>query len=220
MPQPLSRVKTIKFSVWGTIAFRNRPDLAISITEIIGQWAETELRFAGLLAVLLKSEMPTGMAMYLSLSGAEARRAVLDGAAEKVLSQEERALYFKTMKAIKPVRDRRNEFAHGVWGFCDELPDALLWAKPEHRIARDIAMHEARLAKDHEALKNLATSQMPEIMVYRRSDLSTDFQRALHANMCVWSLTKVISKDSDIDEALQRLLASPLLQALDANQRR
>jgi hypothetical protein len=127
MPQPLSKVKSIKFSIWGTIAMSERPLLALAITQVIAAWAETELRLAGLLAIFLKSEMPTGMSMYLNLTSAESRRAVLNGAAQKALTAEKYELYSKTMRAIKPVRDRRNEFAHGIWGFCHELPDALLW---------------------------------------------------------------------------------------------
>ena len=118
MPQPLSKVKPIKFSIWGTIAMSERPLLAIAITQVIAAWAETELRFAGLLAIFLKSEMPTGMSMYLNLTSAESRRAVLNGAAQKALTEEKYELYSKTMRAIKPVRDRRNELLTAFGAFA------------------------------------------------------------------------------------------------------
>jgi hypothetical protein len=68
------------------------------------------------------------------LSSAEARRSVLDTAAKQSLSDDDYALFSLTMKALKPARDRRNDFAHGIWGTADELPDALLWISADDHI--------------------------------------------------------------------------------------
>jgi hypothetical protein len=221
MPQPLSKVRTSKFSRWGTIVMRSRPQLALLVVEIVAAWAETEAQLVQLLSTLLKSEKAVGMSMYLNVSGAEARRAMLDGAAEKSLSAEDHALYSKTMKAIRPVRNRRNEFAHGIWGNCDELPEALLWAKAEARLAHDIAIHEARLAGDNDKVAKLAKSQMPGIMVFRGKDLQRDYKNAFLAIACVMDLNGAIDHSrKNSAEMRQQLLRSPLLRGLGDNPHR
>lgn len=78
--------------------------------------------------------------MYLRLNNAEARRSVLDAAASTTLSTDDYTLFALTMKAIKPIRDRRNDFAHGFWGITAELPDALLWVSADDHIAYDVAL--------------------------------------------------------------------------------
>lgn len=222
MPQPISRFPKIKGSIWGgAVTMKERPLLATQVAIVISTWAETELRLANLLSAMLRSEKPIGMSMYLNLTGADARRALLDGAARKALSEDDYKLFLKMMKAIRPVRERRNEFAHGVWGFTFDMPNALLWVRPDHHIARDIAMHEARESGDYETLKRLATSLNPEIMVYRQADLVADVDRGRFANNCVWQFSDAVTKPQpESDEMRKKLLSSPLLRALDANQSR
>lgn len=139
MPQLLSRSRRVSNSTWGPIAMLMRPDEAATIARVIASWTQTEIRLARILSFLLKTERPVGLAMFMSVTGGEAQRAMLDAAAKTALDGQDYSLFAMTMKAIRPIRTRRNEYAHGVWGYAEELPNSLLWTS-----AQDHLKHELR----------------------------------------------------------------------------
>jgi hypothetical protein len=149
MPQPLNRVKKLQSMGWGPGAFAEHPALAAYVLQCIARWTQTEISLGRLLAVTIGLEPDSAFAavqMYLRLTNAESRRSVLTAAAEAMLSKDDYALFERTMKAIAPVRARRNDFAHGMWGYSSELKDALLWVGGDDYIAYDTIMAGATRA--------------------------------------------------------------------------
>ncbi len=71
------------------------------------------------------------MAMYEALSGGEARRAALEGAAKAALPEDDFLLFKAVEKVLGPARRIRNNFAHHIWGTTTEIPDALLLIDPK-----------------------------------------------------------------------------------------
>lgn len=214
MPQPLSKVRPIRQSVWMANSISHRPELANMVMEAIASWSLTELYLGETLSHFLGADPHIGLAMYLSISSAEARRAALDGAARAALSDDDLALFNRVLKAIKPVRDRRNDFAHGCWGYSSELPNALLWAD-----AKDMIVHDARLMKPRKGDKPIVVpaSGLPEsTMVYRAADLKGDLSDAHHAHNCAFLLLSGLSfGGATRDRTLKELSRSPLLRRLD-----
>jgi hypothetical protein len=102
--------------------------------ESIACWAHVDVGLGGLLANLLKLDAGIGIAMFFGLSGGETRRSALEAAARKALNSDDFALFARVSRAINSARDRRNNFAHGLWGVSDELPDALLWINPDDHL--------------------------------------------------------------------------------------
>jgi hypothetical protein len=207
MPQPLSRVKKITTRSGGPAMILQRPELAALVAAVLTSWSHTEAAFGRFLAICLHTDSSAGVAMYLSLSGAEARRSALSAAAHKTLPPDKIELFELVTKAIRPVRDRRNDFAHGLWSYSDELPDALLWESADDEI------------ENFEKIQKRSGSTGTKIMVYTKADLLRDLKDAQQAPACAHQLGILVNPAHAAlhDETLKRLLASPLLKKLGAN---
>jgi hypothetical protein len=218
MPQPLSRVKKLSVMGWGPGAFAEHPKLATYILQCIARWTQTEIGLGNLLAIILGLQPEAAFAavqMYLRLTSAEARRAVLSAAAEAMLEKNDHALYEQVMKAIAPIRARRNDFAHGMWGYSSEIKDALLWDGGDDYLAFQTVMAGAT-RKGQTLLTSVGTAydqHQSAIMVYRQSDLKTDMNRTMQAMLAVAYLGEVLHPyEKERDAKRQKLLALPLFQ--------
>jgi hypothetical protein len=203
------------------------------IIEAIACVAQMDINLGQLLAKLLKADASVGMSMYFELSGSEARKAALKGAAKKALRPEDNKLLDKVMRAIKPARDRRNDFAHGVWGISEELPDALLWTNPDDYIAHDLVYKEwVRSLKPGDLVTETERVPMhsPRVQVYRQNDLHGDLEEAREVGNCAYYLRLALDPDARLASApddpqahgaqmRQTLARSPLLQRLIPIQR-
>ncbi|MGA8652635.1 MAG: hypothetical protein WB677_18840 [Xanthobacteraceae bacterium] len=203
---------------WGPGAFAAQPKLANYVLQCIARWTQTEIALGKLLAILLGLQPESAFAavqMYLHLTNAEARRSVLSAAAEAMLDKDDHTLYEQVMKAIAPVRARRNDFAHGMWGASSELKDALLWIGGDDYIAYQTIMTGA-IRKGETILSSAGmahSKHQSAIMVYRQSDLKADMERAMQAMLAVSYLTDALHPYGKERDAMRRkLLALPLLQ--------
>lgn len=170
MAQPLSRVKKLtKGRRGGPFAILGRPNLAPYVVGVISAWSHTEVALGRILANSLHAESSVGLQMYLSLIGGSQRRAVLRAAAESALTGQHLALFTVMMKAIKPIGERRNDFAHGLWGIADELPDALLWDGADTNL------------EDYERGLKQSGIQSDETLVYREADFKRCITEAQEA---------------------------------------
>lgn len=133
MPNPLSRVvKGRPFFFLSFDALFDEPELALEVMAVINTWAYCEFEMAHWLAELLRTDSRVAYGMLNALSGGEARRAVLDGAAKTALSKGDFALYESVERQVRASRRLRNRFAHGLWGTLPiELPQHLLLIQPE-----------------------------------------------------------------------------------------
>jgi len=154
----------------GPFIILERPALAPYVIGVITAWSHTEVALGRILAHILHTESSVGLQMYLSLVGGAQRRAVLRGAAERGLTGKDLSLFNVVMKAIKPIGERRNDFAHGLWGIAEELPDALLWDSADTDL------------EDYEKGLKQSGLQSDDTLVYRENDLircKTDAQEAV-----------------------------------------
>jgi hypothetical protein len=222
VPQPLKRVKNVSSTTWGPGVLQERPQLAALIMHCIASWSQTEVALGTLLAYLLELQEASAFAavqMYLRLNSAEARRSVLDGAAKSMLSTENYGLFALTMKAITPVRSRRNDFAHGVWGIAREIIDGLLWVSADDHLAYDCVSSGATPRSSGPGLLSSVfeahDKHLDSIQVYRLQDLTVDAQRANDASLAVkllgWSLHP-FEQPAGRDARRQELLSLRLIQ--------
>ncbi|MGA2412666.1 MAG: hypothetical protein ABSG46_20075, partial [Candidatus Binataceae bacterium] len=221
MPQPLLRVKDAHALTWGAGVLEDRPTLASIILNCIATWSQTEITLGSLLAGILHAENGfAAVQMYLRLTSADARRSILDAAAHSMLNADSYKLFTLTMKAIKPVRERRNDFAHGIWGIAAEIPDALLWIAPDDKLAYEAAWQGAipkhgkpgilaPFLQAHEAHREA-------IYVYRKSDLDADVARATDAALAAMYLTQTLNSAAGAQQSATRqlLLGVPLIQGV------
>jgi hypothetical protein len=210
----------------GSHALQVYPRLAAQIVRYIAIWSQTEIELGGVLALVLRLEQATAFAavqMYLRLTSADARRSVLDAAAQSMLAEVDYGLFSLVMKALRPIRARRNDFAHGYWGLTPELENALLWVGADDYIAYNAVMSGAvpqnpgflgsqtMLGAAADAWQRHKDS----IMVYRQADLENEVEQAEQGALAVHALIGALHPyEKERDAKRQGLLNLRLIQAV------
>ncbi len=132
------------------------PDLMAAPMSVISYWAEAETSLALLLCRFLDADIAIGVAMYGALRGSESRYAVVLGAARQALKTEDFNLLSAVISVTKASRDRRNEFAHHIWGVApNEFPDHLFLVAPTDWIKHRATKPGKKVFRDLEELKPL-----------------------------------------------------------------
>jgi hypothetical protein len=114
MPQPLRRWSND--IVFNASALDARPQLAPYIAKVTTSWAEIEVAVGLLLATMLATEMRTGVAMYLALTGSAAQDKVLAATADVSLPPELKAEFTELMRRVRKRGEERNKVVHALWG--------------------------------------------------------------------------------------------------------
>ena len=143
VPQRLSQVDPRASAHFDPGALLSQPQLAAYPMTVIARWADIDKTLAELLPLMLKSpDLTVGMAMFQALVSGEAKRAALMAAAAEALrgNADDHNLFLAVLRTIKGSRDRRNEFAHHLWGVARELPDALLLVDPKDWVKHSTAL--------------------------------------------------------------------------------
>ena len=130
-PQPLSRVVRGDTLMRIDRVFQERPGLHGYVAEVVRLGALIDYTWSLVLIGLLKADRRTGVAMYQALTSAEAKRAALVAAATSRLQADDVMLFKACLRAGEAVRRVRNNFAHRIWAYSQDVPDALLLCDPE-----------------------------------------------------------------------------------------
>ncbi|MDE2462647.1 MAG: hypothetical protein KGO02_02885 [Alphaproteobacteria bacterium] len=120
------------------------------------------------------------MAMYEALSGGEARRAAIMGAASVALPEEDFLLFQAVDKVLTPSRRVRNKFAHHIWGASTELPNRLLLIDPE--ALREFEVQKA--GEKYGVQPEYDPFDRSRILVWKRADLE-EVRTAAHAGLVI-----------------------------------
>lgn len=143
MPQPLKRwIDGIQFS---SEAISKRPLIASGIAKVAAAWSQVDVELGILLAIILRTEASTGIAMYLALSGSPAQRSTISAAAEH--AQLPLELLDRLGTVLNSVRTRgreRNNVVHALWSVHPEKEHLLINCPPEN-IVRAIADSAIRM---------------------------------------------------------------------------
>jgi hypothetical protein len=215
MPQPLSRVKRdaeIEIGPGGLLA---HPNFAVMVTQVISAWSYIDGTFAALVAQLLKADIAAGAAMYQALNGSEAKRAVLLAAVDANHPEWQQLLLRAVLKAIKPSRDQRNDFAHNIWASSKQLPDAVLLIAPEAHIARHVKLRQVddifMSGREVPEKDKKPDYDRSKIQVYREADFKKAVSGASHASLFVNLLWRSIGEHR-IEQVRRELVNEPLIQ--------
>jgi hypothetical protein len=133
--QPLSKVKPDAVTNWGDPPMEARPQLAVKVAHCIARWAENEVLLGAFLAFLLHANEQAALAMYSGLENRSAQLRLVTAAAKSTLSADHFEIISTFMTTIvRPAMKERDRLAHWHWGYCDQLPDALLIADPARNL--------------------------------------------------------------------------------------
>ena len=172
----------------------NRPTLAAKAMRLINMWSHADALFASIVVErFATNDFRLVTAMLNTLTGTDARRAAMLAAAEESLgSDSDRFKYFAAVDlAVRKYRNRRNLYAHGLWGYSDQLPDALLLIDSRHvhaALAR-IAHNKEILFRWEDLNRELPGTPPPplelmegidiaHVWVYEGRDLDADIAKA------------------------------------------
>ncbi len=133
--QPLSRVKsTANVSFGEDDTMQKRPELAVLVAECITQFANLESMMGLSLALILHANQKAVLAMYSAFDSRASQMKLLKAAAESELEELHCDIFDVIITLfIKPAMRDRDKFAHWVWGYSRELPDALLLMEPREK---------------------------------------------------------------------------------------
>lgn len=193
----------------GRGSLQKRPELAAIIAQCMEVWANAELQMGLTLGAMLGSQSEAAVAMFLSLRNARARREVISAAANVALSGQELDALEAVLSLYESIGKHRHDLSHGIYGYSDELPDAILWtesSKHSHFLievyyneSNNIPMQDrhARMKKD--------------LFVYTKNDL-IEIAKLLDSFWWVsFRLHTSMRKDSLSSQEFQNLLSLPLV---------
>ena len=132
MPQPLSSFKNpggIRLSNVGDYPLQRHEHLATLAAEVIVSWSNVESFHLNLYMTLLGGPGQQAADIYLSLKSRSAKGEAIRAAAESI-PQEYEDLLRKILSISKSRQKDRDAIAHGIFGDCTGIPDALLIASP------------------------------------------------------------------------------------------
>lgn len=216
MPQPLSRVHSDPDVRVTAAALSSKPEFALMAMRVISLWAHIDGDTATIVSLLLKSDIATGLAMYEALSGGEARKAVLIAAAKEALP-EWKYLILRAVLAIgKSSRSRRNDYAHGIWGYSEALPDAII-LMPSTVVTRFNISRRQVYTVDGASIIRPEDMDRSKMMVHTERDFSAAVQEAEYLQLAYsylyWTIRgapeigrRWLLQQSRIQHALQSLL--------------
>lgn len=171
-PQPLSRVNSTTPVLFDPKAITERPQLAILVSRAIAGWSEAEGQMGYLLVRMLGANAEPALAMFSALTSAPAQIAVVRAAAEAVLDSERMEMVNAVLAIASPLATQRHRLAHQIWGYSEDLPEALILAD-----SKDISQFWMKLfnaARQYAAGKRPPETDWPRdrLFVYRERDLT------------------------------------------------
>ena len=205
-PQPLRNHRPDAHISFAPTCHSRQPQLAALVMEVIAEWSYVESELAGVLAGLLESNVSMTAAMLTGIQSSEASRAAVR-AAVAYARPDDIELFDDAMRAIKPIRARRNEYAHGLWADSPDIPDALILIE-----SGDALMDFTRIRDG--VVPELTRNDIgrSSAQVYFEQDFIADLKRTRHAMKVVVLLSGCLSSDyPKRDEArtqLQMLLGT------------
>ncbi|MEA3065504.1 MAG: hypothetical protein QOJ27_1956 [Sphingomonadales bacterium] len=224
MPQPLSRVSPNPDIRIGLNAFKQLPDAAGRIIDVISIWSLIDSRLTIILAQMLKTDYEAAAAMYRAITSGQARRAALDAVSAHALAGPSFCLLQAVLKVTKPSRDTRNDFAHHVWGYDKNLSDALLLIPPDaiasleiasrkHREAGNLSQHKVVMTEGNQVVivSNAPTLDHSSVAVWRQKDFDRAASAARNADRYFAHLWIALSDSPVRDERRKLLFDDPAI---------
>jgi hypothetical protein len=214
--QPFRRPSNRDLSLhWGNQFIK--PALAAIIGRCILYWTQNEFLLSSFLGVLLKTNTPAAMSVFLTLRRSSNRSEAIT-VASKHLPEREAEICAAALKVIQAAEAERNDLVHGMFGIADHMPDAILWAEVKDissTVVRHIFFADSADNKDMD-------NYLDAVSYYRENDLLQIEERIKESSFILHSTTKYIRgtydlgpSDPEIAEQYSQLCSlAPIAEAL------
>jgi hypothetical protein len=208
--QPLSRVKPDAITIFGNPETMTlRPNLAAKVARCVAQWGE-------FLGILLHANQAAALAMYSALENRAAQQRIISAAAKASVPSDHFDVISSFLSTIlRPAMKERDKLAHWLWGYSDDLPDALLLAEPPSSIESLMRAITTQPGMERAAVE----ADYARVFVIRDPDLDGIITRSVDAKFYLRvAMSSVWDHNTPQERAqyLQQLASVPLVRsALD-----
>ena len=224
MPQPLSTFNSeivLNPVTWGATTLTDHPHFALQILQTIAAWSSSDQDLAIVITNFLRSDIEIVSEMLRDFRP-EAIGKAIDTAARLRLKPDHYRLFAKSLATTKASRNRRNEFAHHIWGTSEAIPDALILADPKD-LNREIAAMIGPIQRGRGSGRSPVYAHgLPwdtsKYYVYRANDLKSALEDARRAERIIGLLRQMrminppfFSQDK-LDSIRVQLEADPQIQ--------
>jgi len=209
-PQPLSKIKATNY-IFGTDGLAVRPDQATLVAQTIAGWAVTETHLGHIFGFLIGASKPVTMTMYAAMRSFDVQRALLETAARELLPVRYADMLFAVLVVLNRAASVRHQFAHGIWGSSQDIPDALLLAPPKNFwLMRVQRLRYWKRIKDVDGtvLLNEPRIDRSTVMVYKTKDLIDVCDRMEQSYRYAEGVYQMISSKSTRRRTIYNLLCN------------
>lgn len=232
MPHKLSNVKADARVSFHQDAPSKNPEMAARILRVMSSFGRLDGEIGLVFARLLRTEAHLGIAIYNQLVSTHAQDAALKAVAPMVLEDDELDFLMGLIELGRGHKEIRNDMAHGIWGYSEDLPKALLLINPRdtNRLRGSMAtvwerqkIAMANVAAIEPALMKVLTKPIQEeISVFREKD-TNNLANEVQAVYNLWDSFAHYRWPNDQksrDEAHRRLLEHNSLRSTVNDRRR
>jgi hypothetical protein len=172
-PQPLSRVRPSAKVFASPESIQRRPRLAPFIAEVIARWADIEANVGSILAFLLAAEAGPTIAMLQAVRSASAQMDMIEAAGKIKLTDPELEMFEAVVRLARSAARKRNNVAHHIWAYCNEIPEGLLLIEPAAYLDIFVAVSKANRNPEVAQLnESRVEPDSSRILVYREPDFT------------------------------------------------
>jgi hypothetical protein len=170
-PQPLNKVHSTTSVLFDPKALSERPELALLIARAIAGWSEIEGQMGFVLVRMLGANAEPALAMYGALTSAPAQISAAKAAASSVLDPERLEMVEAVLKVASALSTKRHHLAHRIWGYSEDLKDALILADSKDIARKWMRTFEASRAASAGGQQPSMDWPREKMFVYRANDL-------------------------------------------------
>lgn len=207
MPQPLSNYlkKVTKYSYeFGVTSLQKYPNLSAKIAEAIAIMSEIDHAMGLVLVKILHASPEPAFAMFSELMDSKMRQAMILAAARSSFSDEDFETFEAIMSVVHSQAKTRNKFAHGLWGVCEQVSEALLNVDPRYLLTHEL--HRQQLWADFHQMTDFSSDageawmdslkyDFDRIYVYRKSEFNKVIEDLTETRLIIGLFLNTIDQD-------------------------
>lgn len=213
MPEKLSsfNVSNINMAGRGCDPLAMRPEIALRAMKVVASWSLLEAKIGYLCVKMLGANPLPGIAIYQAIVSTNGQREALAAVAKHALPAEQLEIFEAVLSFFGSAAKGRNKIAHGVWGYSDELPDAVLigYAEPF------VEYFAARVNAELEGKPLMRDFPRDDVYVWRAHDFDALVSDIADLTEWIETMEQLVTKHRDPyrnASALQRLKSAPRIR--------
>ncbi|WP_198030340.1 hypothetical protein [Bradyrhizobium sp. Tv2a-2] len=161
---------------------------------------------------MLGTEAAPVMAMLHAVTSATAQMDMIEAAGWTKLFDPDLEAFEAVIKIARAAAKKRNAIAHHVWGYTEELPEALLLIEPEAQTEVAVRVQKALFSSAGTSIFT-PSPDIDRISVYRENDLVQIIEELKSVAKCASMLVLYLQRIAAHDQIYRQLCDEPSIEA-------